>query len=35
VLNLDWIVRDENKIADKLARTGAENTVLMKEERKK
>lgn len=35
VLNLDWIVREENKIADKLARIGAENTVLMKEERKK
>jgi len=32
---LDWIKREENKIADKLARTGAENTALLPEERKK
>lgn len=28
-------MRDDNKIADKLARLGAENSVLLKEERKK
>lgn len=34
-LYLDWIVRDENKIADRLARLAAENSVYMKEERNK
>jgi len=32
-MNLEWIVRDENKIADRLARLAAENSVQLKEER--
>lgn len=34
-LNLDWIIRDQNKIADKLARMGAENTASVADERRK